>query len=100
MSCTRYLILGDFVDRGKNSLETMILLMALKLKYPQQIFLVRGNHECEEINRVYGFYDECRRKSSVAVWKDFSNLFDRLPASAVIDERILCMHGGLSPQLS
>jgi serine/threonine-protein phosphatase PP1 catalytic subunit len=94
------LFLGDYVDRGKQSLEVVCLLFAYKIKYPENFFLLRGNHECAGINRIYGFYDECRRRFSVKMWKQFCNTFNCLPCTAVIDDKIICMHGGLSPELS
>lgn len=95
-----YLFLGDYVDRGKQSLETICLLLAYKVKYPENFFLLRGNHECASINRIYGFYDECKRRYSIRLWKTFTDCFNCLPVSAVVDDKILCMHGGLSPELS
>lgn len=95
-----YLFLGDYVDRGKQSLETICLLLSYKIKYPENFFLLRGNHECASINRIYGFYDECKRRYSVKLWKTFTDCFNCLPVAAVIDEKILCMHGGLSPELT
>jgi len=94
-----YLFLGDYVDRGKQSLETVCLLLAYKVKFPENFFLLRGNHECASINRIYGFYDECKRRYSIKLWKTFTECFNTLPVSAVVDEKILCMHGGLSPEL-
>ncbi|XP_022154765.1 serine/threonine-protein phosphatase PP1 isozyme 3-like isoform X2 [Momordica charantia] len=96
---SNYLFLGDYVDRGKQSLETICLLLAYKIKYPENFFLLRGNHECASVNRIYGFYDECKRRFNVKLWKVFTNCFNCLPVAALIDERILCMHGGLSPHL-
>jgi serine/threonine-protein phosphatase PP1 catalytic subunit len=95
-----YLFLGDYVDRGKQSLETICLLLVYKVKYPDNFFLLRGNHECASINRIYGFYDECKRRYSIRLWKTFTDCFNCLPVSAVCDDKILCMHGGLSPELS
>jgi len=95
-----YLFLGDYVDRGKQSMETICLLLAYKIKYPENFFLLRGNHECASINRVYGFYDECKRRFSVKLWKCFTDCFNCLPVAAIIDEKILCMHGGLSQELT
>lgn len=97
---SNYLFLGDYVDRGKQSLETICLLLAYKIKYPQNFFLLRGNHECASVNRIYGFYDECKRRFNVKLWKIFTDCFNCLPVAALIDDKILCMHGGLSPDLN
>eukprot|EP00906_Rhabdomonas_costata_P038994 RCo055197 len=94
-----YLFLGDYVDRGKQSLETICLVLAFKIKYPENFFLLRGNHECASINRIYGFYDECKRRYNIRLWKTFTDTFNCLPVAAIIDEKILTMHGGLSPEL-
>ena len=94
-----YLFLGDYVDRGKQSLETICLLLCYKIKYPDKVTLLRGNHESSVTNRIYGFYDECKRRYNVKLWKSFTDLFNFLPVAALIDDKILCMHGGLSPDL-
>ena len=94
-----YLFLGDYVDRGKQSLETVSLLLCYKIKYPEKVTLLRGNHESSVTNRIYGFYDECKRRYNVKLWKSFTDLFNFLPVAAIIDDKILCMHGGLSPDL-
>jgi serine/threonine-protein phosphatase PP1 catalytic subunit len=95
----QYLFLGDYVDRGKNSIECISLLLAYKIKFPKNIYLLRGNHESEMINRTYGFYDECKRRYNLRIWKIFSDCFNWLPISAIVNSKILCMHGGLSPDL-
>ncbi|GLT78174.1 hypothetical protein SLA2020_497190 [Shorea laevis] len=95
-----YLFLGDYVDRGKQSIETICLLLAYKIKYKENFFLLRGNHECASINRIYGFHDECKRRFNVRLWRTFTDCFNCLPVAALIDEKILCMHGGLSPHLN
>eukprot|EP00069_Balaena_mysticetus_P008020 bmy_01104T0 len=92
-------ICGDYVDRGKQSLETICLLLAYKIKYPENFFLLRGNHECASINRIYGFYDECKRRFNIKLWKTFTDCFNCLPIAAIVDEKIFCCHGGLSPDL-
>ncbi|KAA3484366.1 Type one serine/threonine protein phosphatase 4 [Gossypium australe] len=84
-----YLFLGDYVERGKQSIETICLLLAYKIKFPDNFFLLRGNHECASINRIYGFYDECKRRFSVRLWKVFTDCFNCLPVSAVVDKKIL-----------
>lgn len=140
---TNYLFMGDFVDRGFYSVETFLLLLALKVRrrpptdtsplsrripprprppkpprprgtspdrsdprapqvrYPDRIYLIRGNHESRQITQVYGFYDECLRKyGSVNVWRYCTDMFDYLSLSALVDNRILCVHGGLSPTIT
>lgn len=97
---SRYLFLGDYVDRGKYGTEVISTLLALKVLYPDNIFVLRGNHETESICRMYGFFDEVKRRFSVKLFKDFTNVFNCLPISALIDNVALCMHGGLSPELN
>ncbi|KAJ6850511.1 serine/threonine-protein phosphatase PP1 isozyme 3-like [Iris pallida] len=94
-----YIFLGNYVDYGKQSLETICLLLAYKIKFPENFFLLRGSHECASMNRIYGFYDECKRKLYVRTWKAFVHCFECLPVAALVEDKILCMHGGLSPDL-
>lgn len=98
---TNYLFMGDYVDRGYFSVETVLLLITLKIRYKDRITLLRGNHENRGITHVYGFYDECFRKyGSANVWKYLTDLFDHFPLTAVIENEIFCLHGGLSPKLT
>ena len=103
---TNYLFLGDYVDRGLQSLETVTLLFCYKILYPGNFFMLRGNHECSAINRLYGFYDDCARyypkpiQGRMTVWDMFNDVFNCLPIAAIIDDKIFCIHGGISPGLT
>lgn len=94
-----YLFLGDYVDRGKKSLETIMLLFAYKIKYPENFFLLRGNHESPSICRIYGFYDECKRRYDIKLWKTFCDVFNCMPVCSIVADRVVCMHGGLSQEM-
>lgn len=98
-SKTNYLFLGDYVDRGPQSINVICLLLLYKIRYPFNFFILRGNHESFLLNREYGFYSECKANYDIAIWKWFNDLFDWFPLSAIINGRILCVHGGISPNL-
>lgn len=97
---TKYLFLGDYVDRGANSVEVILLLFTLKLLYPEHVYLVRGNHECEAISSCYGFKTECLMKFDNTVFDSFISAFSHLPYAALLNEKYLCLHGGISPSLN
>ncbi|XP_042517428.1 serine/threonine-protein phosphatase BSL1-like [Macadamia integrifolia] len=94
-----YLFLGDYVDRGQHSLETIILLLALKIEYPENVHLIRGNHEAADINSLFGFRIECiermGEKDGIWAWTRFNQIFNFLPLAALIEKKIICMHGGI-----
>lgn len=96
----KFIFLGDFVDRGYHGLETITLLLLYKLRYPEHIYLIRGNHETRAISTQYGFYEEVMSKlGSSEVWSALMSLFDVLPLAATLDNSLFCVHGGLSPSL-
>jgi serine/threonine-protein phosphatase PP1 catalytic subunit len=119
---TPYLFLGDYVDRGKHSVEVIVLLLALKVAYPCSIFLLRGNHECPETNGRYGFREECdahvekdlmqsggggagpsemqMQMTGETLWSIFNRVFQWMPLCAAVEDRVFCVHGGLSPKLN
>jgi serine/threonine-protein phosphatase PP1 catalytic subunit len=98
---TNFLFLGDYVDRGKQGIETICLLLIFKIKYKDNFFMLRGNHECSYINRLYGFYDECKNQfGDINVWENFGKLFECLPIAAIVENKIFCIHGGISPSLT
>lgn len=96
----QYLLLGDYIDRGPNSVETVQLVLTMKLRYPTRIHLLRGNHECRQLGQVYGFYDEVILKyGNTTVWRYYTDMFDYLPLACLLDGKLFCPHGGLSPSI-
>ena len=92
--------MGDYVNRGKQSTEVISLLFALKIRFPDQIIILRGNHECQAITKIYGFYDEVKRRYCIQLWQAFYSCFNHLPIVALIDDKIMCMHGGISREIN
>ena len=100
-----YIFLGDYVDRGTHSLETICLLMALKIKYPNQIHLLRGNHEDRWINSAFGFQSELISRmnddeTNPVIFTRFNDFFDYLPLAAIINDTVLCLHGGIGSNIT
>lgn len=93
---SNYLFLGNYVKGESQSLETILLLLCYKLKYPENFFLLRGNQERAGITRVGGLYDECKQRSNQMIWKSFIDVFNCLPIAAIVAGHIFCVHGGLS----
>ncbi|OHT09412.1 Serine/threonine-protein phosphatase 4 catalytic subunit [Tritrichomonas foetus] len=96
----KYVFLGDYVDRGYCSIETFAYLALLKIQFPDRIYLLRGNHESRQVNQMYGLFNDCMQiYGHAGIWFLFNDVFDLLPISAVIDNDIYCVHGGLSPEI-
>lgn len=99
----KYLFQGDYVDRNPNDVEVITLLFAYKLRYPEHVVMLRGNHECRLINQIYGFKESCKRtfdRDGLKTWKRYCQAFQNLPVCALIDDKILCMHGGISQKIT
>ncbi|GMT15530.1 hypothetical protein PFISCL1PPCAC_6827, partial [Pristionchus fissidentatus] len=99
----RMMLPGDYVDRGPHSVEVVLYLYCLKIRHPSRIFLLRGNHETPAVNKIYGFYAELINKfgyPGIGLWYDFQSVFNRIPLAGLIGKKVLCMHGGLSPELA
>ncbi|KAL4285556.1 hypothetical protein GQ457_16G007800 [Hibiscus cannabinus] len=99
-----YLFLGDYVDRGQHSLETITLLLALKVECPHNVHLIRGNHEAADINALFGFRIECiermGERDGIWAWHRINRLFNWLPLAALIEKKIICMHGGIGRSIN
>lgn len=96
---TKYLFLGDYVDRGSFSCEVVLLLYSLKLNFPKTIYMLRGNHECRQMTQFFNFRAECIHKYDQETYELFMESFDALPIACLVNDKFLALHGGLSPEL-
>merc|ERR1719473_418825 len=96
----QYLFLGDYVDRGCYSCEVLLCLFCYKLKYPKNLYFLRGNHECRQLTEFFNFREEAVHKYGVTAYEAFSDVFDCLPLGAIINGLFLCLHAGLSPEMT
>lgn len=95
----RFLFLGNYVDRGNRSIETLAYIYALKLKFPKHVYILRGNHECQYVAEDYGFYKECTSRFTAKLWPIVIRTFNYLPVIAIIEEKVFCCHSGMSPNI-
>lgn len=96
---TKYLFLGDYVDKGDQNIETIMILIIYKILHPENIYLLRGNHEISEVNEIHGFKQECITRYSNRLWLAFNDLFSYFPLAAIINDKIFAVHGGISPEM-
>lgn len=98
-SNTKYLFLGDFVDRGPFSIEVLILLYAIKINFPDTVYFLRGNHECRQMTSFFNFRDECKYKYDQEIYDIIMDSFDLIPLACIINNKFLAVHGGISPDM-
>lgn len=99
LESTKYLFLGDYVDRGSFSIEALALIMALKIRFKNTVYLLRGNHECRQLTSFFNFRSECLSKYDQQLYDEVMDLFDQLPLSAIVNNKFLCIHGGISTDI-